>query len=233
LSRLPDSGDEAACGSYEALRREATILKTSAPTTDHGIAIRVTSAPGAEVQFLQLVASDAASQRINATLRAEFEEALLQHYECGEYVWSKAGLDHADARWLVVHYQVSWYCGGPYPGYGYAGITYDRRTGEEVDASNWIEGEYGISDALAERIALKVFGPGGLRAGDEEGADSCREVYDYTRHYLAWPSSGGLTLLPDLPHATQACAEELELSIAEVEPFLTPAGRDALLPTIR
>jgi hypothetical protein len=175
---------------------------------------------------LQLVDPDAAGEKVNTALRAQFELAVVDFFECEEALWSMDEIIHADPRWLVVRRSESSFCGGAHPSWWSAGATFDRRTGEIVEARGWIGTEEAFPEALAAKIARRVLEPGGVREGDED----CRDAWEHEGYYDVWPTAKGLTFLPAFPHVIQACQDEVELPLSDVEPFLNDAGRAALFP---
>jgi hypothetical protein len=238
LARIAPLAADEACEyelpqAYLAPRRAAMRIDTGPAITERGVAVRKLGLHEGEVSVLQLADPDAAGERINAALREEFEQSLTSHYDCAEFLWRMDTLEHADARWLVVRKWVNWECGGPYPGAESYAVTFDRLTGEAEETPRWVGDEFAVADGLAAKIAQRVIGPGGSRADEPDDGSSCREAWQDARSYLVWPSDHGVTFSPGFPHVIQACIEEVELPLAEVEPFLTPAGRAALLPATR
>jgi hypothetical protein len=239
-----DSGDIAA---YEKPRRTASSrvegpvvaskiqnLLTESSPVDAGPKIRVLSAELKDdtIRILQLQATDPGATRINSTLREWFDSALSSYYRCrnfgkqGSFELEADELALASERWLGVRRIDRWMCGGPYPGADISVESFDRQTGEPVDPAEWIEIGDDPATGLLKRLLDSEFQDAGSVEYREQQAE-CREAWE-TARFMVWPTSAGLAFSPNLAHVDQACGDDVELSNAEVAPFLTALGRQAL-----
>jgi len=185
----------------------------------------------AEVELMQLDLPGPSGRNIDARLDAWFRQRLGHAYDCsnrnqpGEWTdWQQ--IEFVDRAWLVVSSAGNWYCGGPYPAHGEEWMVFRRGDGELVDTSGWLlRDDTGYPSALRALLADKAIRIRGSDAGDQDCIDTWREM---PVGLSLRPAEGGVSIDPDFPHVVQACQETIELSLAEIGPFLTPAGRIAL-----
>lgn len=139
-------------------------------------------------------------------------------------------------RWLGVLHARSVYCGGAHPSFWQNRQVFDRQTGAEVDPAGWFTkgalGFYQYEDqdglypkrpvaGLSEDL-YKV-----MRRYWPIGEDNeCIDVIDGKGY--GWDiglGQTGLILKPELPHVATACIESVAVPWADLEPFLSEAGR--------
>jgi hypothetical protein len=235
---------------YEAERLAHTRIETG-PSIDlplrrlvgdepvaSGVRGHVLSAFHGDLRMLQLEAEDDASRRINGALLALLHEDIATRYTCvvrgepGDFTSGGVELVALDARWIGVRRVGGGYCGGAHPDTFQDIRLFDRRTGDSVDAHDWLgDGDELSADlptlALAHYPAQPATTP-----EDAQTQSECREAWSNAMpmHVDAWPAPGGLVLSPDLPHVVDYCSDDVFVPRAELEKYLTDAGRSAIPP---
>jgi hypothetical protein len=252
LTRIAVLQHEESCASgavvaYEQPRRVATPrvegpvvaskiqnLLTDDGPVEAGPKIRELSAELKDdtIRVLQLEAADPGATKINSTLREWFDSALSGYYGCrnfgeqGSFDLEAYELAFASERWLSVRRIDRSMCGGPYPSAEISVESFDRQTGESVDPAEWVEIGDDPAAGLLKRVLDREFEDAGSTEDREHQAE-CRETWE-TARFTVWPTRAGLAFSPSLPHVVQACGDDVELSYADVAPFLTAQGREAL-----
>ena len=147
-------------------------------------------------------------------------------------------------RFLSLKATESFFCGGVHPDSETEPMVFDLTTGALVDwgtllpkvagaaATSW---EF-LSDESLATVTLPKLEELSLAAAEAD----CKDAFDHPQPFLLWPDTrtGMLVAEPaDLPHAAQACAEDLSLTMAQArelgfgEAFLDAIERGhALLP---
>lgn len=223
---------------FNAARRALAVVEEGPARRAHGLAVRTLSAFGGEVTGLRLAGADARAQPLDVALRLAFERHIGEYYDCGRggadagaSRWSVQGHEvrRVDPRWLSVGERVEYDCGG-LQGLIVRVVTYDRRTGDEVDAGEWIQGgPWNWSRPLLDRIATRATQARAERhdeAADEQWAIlGCDEAWRQQDAFVAWPGDGGLWFAP---YAVEQCQADVFLPFAELDDFLSEEGRRAL-----
>ena len=180
--------------------------------------------------FPRVAGSGAASRAINVRLQI-LDGGAAEMADCAFTRDVEVALD--GAAYLSLYGREGGYCeGAAHPFFAEYGLTFDRKTGAEV---NWARL---LPDALLETddpdydpnypFASKALNAIYLAGLDPEMASGeCKEVYDLGLSFDFWLQAGkGLALLPsNLPYAATACAETVYLPSAT----LRAAGADAAL----
>jgi hypothetical protein len=233
LQRIGEPDAEADCRTlaFNQPRLDVTSVELGGVRRDHGLAVRTLSAFDGDVTGLQVAREDAPARRLNATLRAEFDDALIDHFDCGksddgldDYLWSRSAdaIRRSDARWVSIAQETRWYCGGLH-GQARHVLTYDRRTGAAIEPADWLQGSpwqwpRPFLDALLARAA-KV-----PRHEDEWKAFDCDDAWRGVG-FSVWPGDGGLWFAP---YSVEQCYAEVFVPMAELQPHLSAAGRETL-----
>ena len=244
LTRLVSDDEEAPCGT-EAFNgprwRPLTISAT--PAMKDGVRYR-TLVFGAGLAFpsisligFELLGNDAATRRINAGLRKRVPGSQEDWRGCITGSLDAHGSDgDLDAtlaptlitpRWLGVALSQDDDCGGAHPNSGTVPVAFDRATGAAVDLHGW------LTDAAVDRSQATSDLPPTVRptfrrlimaaAGDIE--PDCRDALAEEEFWDIGLGRRGLTFRPELPHVTQACADDILVRWASLARFLTPAGQ--------
>lgn len=206
--------------------------------------VTVTVAPmhtkGADARYPRLVAFPEANIRakINAYLAKAEAHDRREHAECvkdqrannipAEEAEFSVGIDvtYVTARYLSIHILRSDYCGGPYPNDDIPSAeTLDLSTGSYVEWQSafkpgFLNGRGGDSDGRLAALYRARY------AKLTETADpDCKNVIaDGPIQFVYWlDAKKGFVAIADLPHATQACAEEIAFSPAEIAPYVQDA----------
>lgn len=188
---------------------------------------------------VRLVGTGAGLDAINAFLRQEAVDAVSDHLECKatgrlergpESGYEVAILQRVEAwndRYVVIRTSTEGYCGGAHPWHDSFTRTFQLDTGAEVDVSTWLLPEYrkqiGNGSPLG-RLLHKTYQKGDLGAEYSECKDS-----------ITWSAQslhglpGQLVFHTSAPYALTPCAEDVGLPLAQVQRFLSPEGRQAMM----
>lgn len=182
---------------------------------------RLTRFPDAKV-MARVNADLAAKEKANA---ADYRECLSDLHDSGGKpdggTWSvSVSVTYLSAHFLSVGVTSSNYCGGAYPNNGIeTPVTYDLSTGSAIDWKTAFKPGF-VTDRLN---AL-------YRAAYKTADADCRSlVHDQPPFGIAddaifrIEAGKGLVVLPDFPHAVQACAQEVTLPPAKIAPYLKNA----------
>ncbi|WP_088309485.1 hypothetical protein [Novosphingobium sp. B 225] len=134
------------------------------------------------------------------------------------------------AEWIDVQIDEGNYCGGAHPNYSSSHMVYDRASGKEVQLAQWLapKGMSAKWDAGAKywdtrlleplrKLVLAAMPP--IEEADCQSAVAEAESWDLAL------TPKGITFTPFLPHAMLACADDAELTFAQLAPYLSPAGK--------
>jgi hypothetical protein len=137
---------------------------------------------------------------------------------------------YLSAHYLSVNVVSSYDCAGPYPTNGAeAPLTFDLTTGE---AMNWktlfktgfLPPDDGETNAHPSGLA-KIYKARYRKA--DAADDDCRGVISdpsWSLSPIFWLSEkAGLVVQPDFPHVVAACADDLNLSAADLAPYVNSA----------
>jgi hypothetical protein len=150
-------------------------------------------------------------------------------------------VSYISPRYLSVNVVSSYDCAGAYPTNGAeTPLTFDLTTGEPVDwkalfKPGFLPSEDGEDAAHPSGLA-KIYK---ARYRKTDAADDdCRSVIadpSWSFSPILWLSATtGLMVQPDFPHVVAACADELNLSAADLAPFVkTPSFLADLKATVR
>lgn len=170
-----------------------------------------------DVAYPQLKSTPAQSIQatINQDLAAEAKdwkcEADEQDQANGEISFSVKGeVARLDAAVFSIKLAFESSCGAPYPDAHVEGRTYDLKTGKRIELKDLFNP--GFKTGSLNKIVLLG------RPIKRE----CKEVYDDDTAYRFYANARGLVVIPDLPHAAEACAEEFELPVAKIQQDLRP-----------
>lgn len=244
LARVRSDNDEAPCGTeaFNGPRWRPLAVKAT-PAAKDGVRYRRLvfragpAFPSISMEGFELDGTDAATRRINAGLRVRVPGPQEDWRGCIMGGLDAHGVDGdleetlaptlMTSRWLGATLTEDDDCGGAHPNSGTVALVFDRTTGAAVDLHGWLD------DAALDRSEATAELPPTVRpsfrrllvarAGDIEpdcrGALAEEEFWDIGLDRL------GLTFRPELPHVTQACADDVLVPWASLARFLTPAGR--------
>jgi hypothetical protein len=134
--------------------------------------------------------------------------------------------------WIAQDY----YCGGAYPAASQTALTYDLATGQRID---WVAALPGLGlttdspEGLPEGYVLNLrsaalavwYGARMMANPDAEWVEQCRSVFEIERlaetGFRIWADAenGGVSVSPDFPHVTQACADSATMTAADLGRF--------------
>ncbi len=178
--------------------------------------------------FPRVAGEDAAAKAINARLHL-LDQGAAEMSDCDFTREVQVALD--SARYLSLYGREGGYCqGAAHPFFAEYGLTFDRKTGAEVDWAGL------LPETLLETGAEAYdpnypFASAALNAAYLAKADpvlvqqECKEAYGMGLSFDFWLQAGkGLAMLPsNLPYAQTACANTVYLSVGD----LRAAGADA------
>uniref|UniRef100_UPI001C2DA2EC hypothetical protein n=1 Tax=Sphingomonas bacterium TaxID=1895847 RepID=UPI001C2DA2EC len=244
LARVASDDDDAPCGSqaFNGPRWRPLTVTASAAVKD-GVRYRALvfgagpAFPSIAMAGFALIGDDAATRRINAGLRQRVPGPQEDWRGCITGGLDAHGVDgDLDAtlaptlitpRWLGAALTQDDECGGAHPNSDTVPMTFDRATGAAVRLHDW------LSDAAVDRSEASAELPPTVRpafrrliiaeAGNLE--PDCRDAFATEEYWDIGLDRRGLTFRPELPHVTQACADDVLLPWASLARFLTPAGR--------
>lgn len=225
----------AACGSGDAAR-------AGAPPTQTTDAVTFVAKPGLSptAEALPRLAGDSIQIRsINADLDTvdALDAGNLTDCEGGDGEWNRAVLKPMTGPgYVTFRIAQDWYCGGAYPATSQTALTYDLATGQRVDWARAIPGLNLTTDALEglpDGYVVNVhsatlagwYGPKMLAGSDPEWVEQCASTFapdmlaDQGFKIWADAENGGVSVAPDFPHVSQACAETATMTTEDLTAF--------------
>ncbi|WP_269516066.1 hypothetical protein [Brevundimonas subvibrioides] len=129
-----------------------------------------------------------------------------------------------------------WYCGGAYPATSQTAVTYALATGRRIDWADAIPGlnlVYDSLEGLPDGYVVNVhsatlarwYGPKMLATPDPEWVEQCASAFEpgmlVDQGFRMWADAetGGVSVAPDFPHVSQACAETATMTAADLRGF--------------
>jgi hypothetical protein len=239
--KLPVSARAIKDDQYNVARKaglKATVAKTEKIGAFRYEVLSFPEAGGAGNLGVRLVGSTPGIAALNATLWTQSVDAVLEHVECvaqgrrdrGPEAGYESSQSLSVAAWnasfVVIDTHAEGYCGGAHPWHGDGYKTYRADTGAAVDVHQWILPTLRDeipSDSRLGRLLMKAYKGEGNGAVDAECLTEVRWRGDSIH-----PEVGHLVFHTQASYAMTPCAEDVSLPLSAVQPFLTPAGRDAL-----
>jgi hypothetical protein len=162
-------------------------------------------------------------------------ESVSQYFECALGLYNREEIAAPDfsrelapvewsAKLLVLREIYSNYCGGAHPSGGVSDFkVWDMVQDHRIEMWRWFKGIDKTSRISSKSLRDLVAAHYSRR--DEKGDDSCADALDGNDFYLIYPKRTGMVFSPVLPHAIQACAEDIEIPWSKILPFLSPLGQ--------
>jgi len=172
-------------------------------------------------------ATTPAAQKINATMKSLDGTALSMLKDCKSYQRSVQPT-MLGPGYLSVWVNESWECGA-YPNVSISVKVFDLNTGDAVDwkklvsspgvksySDSGADGKQGAPLALVDPALMKMY------LKDPDNAGDCQGAYGdaNTQSFIVWPEAKTGTLKVeafDLPHVTQACANDMTLTMDQAQ----------------
>jgi hypothetical protein len=214
---------------------------TPAPTPAAGVAASPMHTEGGKPVYPRLIAfsNPAIMATVNAALAKQEADDRDTRSDCIKSVLEakqKPGastyetdisVSYISPRYLSVNVVSSYDCAGAYPTNGaQTPLTFDLTTGEPVDWKTLFKPGFLPSDDgddAAHPSGLAKIYKARYRKADS-GDDDCRGVIDdpsWSFSPILWLSAkAGLLVQPDFPHVVAACADDLNLSAADLAPYV-------------
>jgi hypothetical protein len=245
LTRVHVAGDDVACGAYAP---GAAHIAYDAPRVA-GVEIiegedfaHTLTAAEAHVSSVQVPKDAPHAAAFNAAMRAWVVEQIGSYFECGDSMLNNGRLNGGDpdfetkrefewqsGDWVVLNEWYSLYCGGAHPSSGVTYRTWNLADGKPVDLWTWIRKgkarcDNGIDCGYEPPPQLSEL----LHSKAEDAGAECSDAIKDNTYYQLRPVRTGIVFTTEFPHVIQACDTDIELSDAEVAPFLSAAGKRAL-----
>jgi len=164
-------------------------------------------------------------QKINATMKSLDAAALSMLKDCKTYQRSVQPT-MLGPGYVSVWVNESWDCGA-YPSVSISVKVFDLNTGDAVDWTKLVsatgvksysdsgaDGKQGAPLALVDPALMKMY------LKDPDNAGDCQTAYDDNQSFIIWPEAKTGTLKVeafDLPHVTQACANDMTLTMDQAQ----------------
>jgi hypothetical protein len=245
LTRVSLLGDPSnGCGAYEAgpLKDAYNAPRVSAEpltTTTVTDGLRTVKARNDQLTIVELADSEPHAAAFNAWMRAWLREQIVGYFDCAASMQGADPVDFNQQReivlragaWVVVSESYDLFCGGAHPSASVSHLTWNLDADKPVQPWTWIRGskvkcDYAADCGHAAPAALnKLILTAASRNKD---GDECADAVNENSGYDLRPSATGLMFSTQFAHVIQACDEDVELSFAQVEPFLTDSGKREL-----
>ncbi|MBI3676558.1 MAG: hypothetical protein HY243_08055 [Proteobacteria bacterium] len=174
--------------------------------------------------------------------------------------WVEVDVVYLSSRYLSIQTNTSENCGGPHPNFGeLSPIAFDLSTGSELVWGKLFkpgflptessDGTANSRPSILSKLYRKHYPwtvadtakfKRQVAKGLVDESDNCREVVDgqdpfeFSDEVVLWlQSEKGLVVSPVMPHAVQACAEEVVLPVDEIAPYLKDLNLVSELRAIR
>lgn len=231
LARRPVADkDTPACGSsvFNAALEVPPKIIHGPPKTVDGKHYRTVTARAAQfsVATLELLEPGAAVSALNAQLKKQLPETPQSRedlYACAREALGNLGAKGETTvditpllwtdRYLVTQTTTETFCGGPYPATAITSTTWNVQSAQVEDVSKWLA-TGGVTGGVKTLMASYSDNP------DSDCVDALAQAHTFDIR----PDRKGLIFTPDLPHAVQACADEITVPYSALKPFLSAAG---------
>ena len=223
----------AACGSAESARAGDAAPKVADAVT---FVAKPNLSPTAEA-LPRLVGDAPQIAAINADLDEIDALDASNLADCDGGEWNRWILKPMTGPgYVTFRIAQDWYCGGPYPATSQTALTYDLATGRRIDWADAIPGLDLVSDSLEglpDGYVVNVhsatlagwYGPKMLADPDPEWVEQCASAFEpgmlVDQGFRIWADAetGGVSVAPDFPRVSQACAETATLTAADLRGF--------------
>jgi hypothetical protein len=196
---------------------------------------------------------DAINRQLTKRLPRTLAEMKQTLYWCRRNQLDSSGEDGDSAnwtdirfwtdRWLSVEDRDTSNCGGAHPSAGGSYRTWDLASGKELNLWTWFRNSrkpdsdpryagYYFSYAAPEKmnnIIVNTAVRQAKAAGHRNDPGGCIDVLKGNTQYRLRLGKEGMVFSTVFPHASQACDENVEIPYAKLLPFLTKAGREAVM----
>ena len=242
-------------------QRTLAVKAARIPTDDYGAARLARAKPKTQVRRLpsgqeyelfaiepfsttglRLRGSGPVIERLNASLRREFLEALASGMECtatnrllgardvdgGFAIHKQWSVVEWNARFLLVGVAEEGYCvpaAHPYHGARVDVIRMD--TGDREDTTGWLRPEYAKGIPRDSALGRMLFAEYRKVRGEGEGLADCTEDLSLYPDGL-FPTRAGITFDTSFSYAMSACREDVPLAWSRVASFLGARGREVM-----
>ncbi len=195
-----------------------------------------------DIATFQIPVQRPGDKAINAALRALIDpkQGRVDYVTCMKGNLGLSGTDgemslsaepgFVSSEWVDAKIDEGGFCGGAHPYYSSSNMVFDRTTGKEVQLAQWLapKGMSAKWDAGAKYWETKLLDP--LRKlvvkamPPIEDAD-CQSAVAEADYWDLALTPRGIGFTPQLPHVMLACADQAELTFAQLGPWLSPMGK--------
>lgn len=180
-----------------------------------------------------------ALKKLDATVVKARAECLRQNPKSSD--WTRnIDVPMRGPRYLSYVVTDNAFCGGAHPNVGDMAIVYDLRTGKPIDMSQILPakllGKLALAGGMDGTRTIQLTSEPLMKLyqqlyrqprqeDDKECADAISMSGDEIPPFVAWldAGTGGVGLLPDLPHVIQACADPVVIPVATLRAQGAPA----------
>lgn len=179
---------------------------------------------------------------INRTLRKQIDpaEGWVDYLGCMKGAIGLSGTDgemvlgvepsFVSSEWLGVEISQGGFCGGAHPYNSSEHRLFDRVSGKEVQLAQWLapKGMTARWDAGARYWETRLLDPLRqlvVKALAPVADAECAGVVEDAETWDLALTPQGIRFEPSLPRVVMACGDSVELSFAQLAPFLSPAGK--------
>lgn len=223
----------AACGPGDA-------ASAGAASPESADAVTFVAKPGLSptAEALPRLAGDSARiASINADLDKVDALDASNLADCDGGEWNRSVLKPMTGPgYITLWVAQDYYCGGAYPATSQTALTYDLATGQRVDWDTAIPGLNLVADSLEglpEGYVVNVrsatlagwYGPKMLASADPEWVEQCASTFEpdmlVDQGFKIWADAenGGISVSPDFPHVSQACADTATMTTDDLKTF--------------
>ncbi len=210
--------------------------------THDGRRYRSLSALGGAVSSLELIDKTEASVALNERLKHELQAEMANYHGCRTRTDGKDAAQTApdyttgiepvfwNERWITFLQRTSGYCGGAYPFSGFSYTTWDLTSGKKIILDTWLDQSESSRSRLNKIIAGKAVKQRlALYPQEAREENNCLAVIRENTTYELSLRKKGMVFSSTFPHAMQACDDNIEIPYSELSPFLTQAGKEAVM----
>lgn len=166
-------------------------------------------------------------QKLNKHAREWIDGQAVDSYDCqlnGGGGWERSLTPQfLLGNFLVIEDNLpDTFCGGAHGTWSHTHIVYDLNKGDFVDTRSWIKdfekASYGNNEGKTK-----------FRELIESLNSRSEEDNNYFSLDAPYPTKEGLVFFTSHPYVTRACDEDISISYKDLAPYLTPAGKKAVL----
>jgi hypothetical protein len=208
---------------YNAPRAATFVRIPDKETSVGGLRIRTFQARDIDITGLEIADKSAQLARLKRFVEKLNRDLVDQYLNCARFVEDREDwrgsieftgivkLESVTRHFVLLRQSSAYFCGGAHPDSSSALLVVDRNSGDTIDIADWLK------DPL-DAIGRKYW---------KTSREDCKDALEEDTTFVVWPSPDGVVFAPTLPHAIEACSEEMTIPYARLASRLTPAGKRA------